>query len=207
MYRQMSGRAGRRNFDLRGHVIFFGTPKSKVRFLLNSKLSNMTGNVPLTPVLAMRMFLRYCFAKSQNKGHTGIAHAISRILNLSFTSVNRNTGNLAIPLQFLFCFEYFLRIREIEHKITEHQEHETPAGQNTWEDIIKEEESIGVSSELVPSPTSRLMATFFYLEPANIFFVRLLRSGALYRLCASYPNEDERSIELMKVFVFSVFIF
>ena len=63
----MSGRAGRRNFDLRGNVLFYGTPKPKIKMMLNSRLGQLTGNVPLTPSLALRLFHRHFQAKGKSK--------------------------------------------------------------------------------------------------------------------------------------------
>ncbi len=197
----MSGRAGRRNYDLRGHVIFFGTPKSKIQLLLNSKIGNMNGNIPLTPTLALRMFRRYVFAKNQSPAAASeVSAAISRVIHHSFTTSQRPDEKLVIPLQFLFCFEYFLQLDEIQHVVREEvKEGGGGSGQSTWEDIYEEEEK-GVSSLLLPSPTSSMTSTFYYLEPGNIYLIRLLRSGALYRLCAQYShNEEERNYELLKV--------
>jgi hypothetical protein len=59
-YRQMSGRAGRRGFDLIGHVAFFGIPEGKIKRLITSKLADMRGNLPLTIALYVpfHFFLR-----------------------------------------------------------------------------------------------------------------------------------------------------
>merc|ERR1712159_977318 len=43
MYRQMSGRAGRRGFDLLGNVLFLDMSFLKVRRLIASDLSSLTG--------------------------------------------------------------------------------------------------------------------------------------------------------------------
>jgi replicative superfamily II helicase len=50
MYRQMSGRAGRRGFDLRGNVIFYGLAMSKVKRLLLSRLPDIACDPPVTIV-------------------------------------------------------------------------------------------------------------------------------------------------------------
>lgn len=50
-YRQMSGRAGRRGFDLVGHVAFFGIPEGKIKRLITARLADMQGNLPLTVAL------------------------------------------------------------------------------------------------------------------------------------------------------------
>jgi superfamily II RNA helicase len=56
-YRQMSGRAGRRGFDLLGHVIFFCVPAAKVKRLITSQLANVLGNLPLTISLYVLLLL------------------------------------------------------------------------------------------------------------------------------------------------------
>merc|ERR1712187_994825 len=43
MYRQMSGRAGRRGFDLQGQVVFLDMGYHKVRSLIASDLPTLTG--------------------------------------------------------------------------------------------------------------------------------------------------------------------
>mmetsp|Transcript_20064 Transcript_20064/g.27638 ORF Transcript_20064/g.27638 Transcript_20064/m.27638 type:complete len:2046 (+) Transcript_20064:56-6193(+) len=196
MFRQMSGRAGRRNFDLRGKVLFYGTPKAKIKMLLNSKLGEMTGNVPLTPSLALRMFHRHHQVSTKNKAvrHETSA-AISRVLHLPFNVCRRGAAEFTIPTQFLFCFEYYLKNRVIEHSVqlgTKKKE------EDSWESILDDEE-VGVSTKLTPSPMSGLMSRLYYLEPCNMFLIQIILSGAIYRLCKEYENVEERCVALMKV--------
>ncbi|EGC34901.1 hypothetical protein DICPUDRAFT_152838 [Dictyostelium purpureum] len=67
-YRQCAGRAGRRGLDLRGNVGFLGISKFKINRLLNSNLSNITGNTVLSPSLCLSLVSRYDFsANSSNK--------------------------------------------------------------------------------------------------------------------------------------------
>ncbi|EDO07738.1 DEAD/DEAH box helicase family protein [Babesia bovis T2Bo] len=49
MYKQMSGRCGRRGFDLSGHVVFWGLPMKRIRQLLTAQLGNLTGYASCSP--------------------------------------------------------------------------------------------------------------------------------------------------------------
>ena len=53
-YRQMAGRAGRRGFDLLGHVIFVDSTQKNVRRLLTSELTQLGGDFALTPSHVLR---------------------------------------------------------------------------------------------------------------------------------------------------------
>ncbi|KAI8846215.1 hypothetical protein BC829DRAFT_419320 [Chytridium lagenaria] len=57
MFQQMSGRAGRRGFDLQGNVVFFGVPLAKIGRLMTAELPAITGHFPLTTTLCLRIFL------------------------------------------------------------------------------------------------------------------------------------------------------
>jgi superfamily II RNA helicase len=51
MYRQMSGRAGRRGFDDTGNVVFLGIPPAKIWHLATAPLSQLHGHFPLSTTL------------------------------------------------------------------------------------------------------------------------------------------------------------
>ena len=53
-YRQMAGRAGRRGFDLVGHVIFVDSTQKNIRRLLTSELTQLGGDFALTPSHILR---------------------------------------------------------------------------------------------------------------------------------------------------------
>ncbi|KAK6333848.1 hypothetical protein TWF730_004030 [Orbilia blumenaviensis] len=55
-YRQCSGRAGRRGFDLFGNVVFHGLPQAKVNRLISSRLPSLQGHFPISTSLVLRMF-------------------------------------------------------------------------------------------------------------------------------------------------------
>lgn len=54
-YRQASGRAGRRGFDLLGNVIFHGISLSKAYQLISSRLPDLNGHFPITTSLVLRL--------------------------------------------------------------------------------------------------------------------------------------------------------
>ncbi|KAI9374433.1 hypothetical protein BJX61DRAFT_498293 [Aspergillus egyptiacus] len=56
-FRQASGRAGRRGFDLLGNVVFQGIPYAKVCRLISSKLPDLTGHFPITTSIVLRLFI------------------------------------------------------------------------------------------------------------------------------------------------------
>lgn len=49
MYKQMSGRCGRRGFDLSGHVVFWDIPRKRIRQLLTAQLANLCGYSSCSP--------------------------------------------------------------------------------------------------------------------------------------------------------------
>ncbi|KAK6533932.1 hypothetical protein TWF281_005275 [Arthrobotrys megalospora] len=55
-YRQCSGRAGRRGFDLFGNVVFHGLSEAKVNRLISSRLPSLQGHFPISTSLVLRMF-------------------------------------------------------------------------------------------------------------------------------------------------------
>lgn len=55
-YRQASGRAGRRGFDLLGNVIFHGLPLDSAYRLISSRLPRLMGHFPMSTSLVLRLF-------------------------------------------------------------------------------------------------------------------------------------------------------
>ncbi|GJC89533.1 putative helicase C694.02 [Colletotrichum liriopes] len=55
-YRQASGRAGRRGFDLLGNVVFHGIPKHRAMEIISSRLPDLRGQFPISVTLILRLF-------------------------------------------------------------------------------------------------------------------------------------------------------
>ena len=53
----MSGRAGRRGYDIKGDVYFYGIPEVRIRQLMSSGLPNIQGNFPVTATCILRLLL------------------------------------------------------------------------------------------------------------------------------------------------------
>lgn len=54
-YRQASGRAGRRGFDLLGNVVFHRIPKHRALEIMSSRLPDLRGTFPLSVTLVLRL--------------------------------------------------------------------------------------------------------------------------------------------------------
>ncbi|KAJ1609672.1 SKI-like SFII helicase [Cryptosporidium canis] len=59
LYRQASGRAGRRGYDVQGSVIFWDISVGKRNRLLTAELPTIKGNFPVTPTTVLRTFMLF----------------------------------------------------------------------------------------------------------------------------------------------------
>jgi ATP-dependent RNA helicase DDX60 len=65
-YRQSSGRAGRRGFDIQGHVVFVDIPLTKIRHLILSAIPNIHAHFPTSVTFLMRLLHLYSNTKDSN---------------------------------------------------------------------------------------------------------------------------------------------
>ncbi|KAJ7757624.1 hypothetical protein B0H16DRAFT_1824030 [Mycena metata] len=105
MYRQCAGRAGRRGFDLRGNVIFYGLPMERVQRLTLSKLPPLGGNFPLTSTLSLRLMN---LLNGSNDAEVAVA-AVTSILNLPRISFISEIGRTQVLNHMRFSIEYLRR--------------------------------------------------------------------------------------------------
>ncbi|GAM26275.1 hypothetical protein SAMD00019534_094500 [Acytostelium subglobosum LB1] len=105
MFRQLSGRAGRRGFEPRGHVIFFGVSQPRANHLINSKLSDIVGNSVLSTSLTLRILSRLNLVDKMKDQATKkqdlalLLHATNKLINNSFFLRDNPAQN-----QFMFHF-------------------------------------------------------------------------------------------------------
>lgn len=64
-YRQSSGRAGRRGFDVQGNVVFLDIPMSKIRHLTISAIPNIQTHFPSSVTFLMRLL--YLHSNAEDK--------------------------------------------------------------------------------------------------------------------------------------------
>lgn len=110
-YRQCAGRAGRRGFDLRGNVVFYGIPLNRVRRLVLSRLPTLGGNFPLTSTMTLRLL-----SMLSGSGNADVAvRAIKSVLSLPQITMNTDFGKDQLLHHLRFSIEYLRRSSLIDN--------------------------------------------------------------------------------------------
>lgn len=173
-FHQMIGRAGRRTFDNRGNVVFIGTPSRKIARLLSSNVADLVGNVPLTPGLALRSYLRFRQGHSK-EDKDGVVAMTKRLISMPLLSM----GDSSVQTdQLLFCMDFLMhnnmRMLRMNSK----------------------------GNDVEPTGVCQMLAHLYFLEPYNFMIVSLLQRGVFDRLVTKYsisPDatdlEKERTLE------------
>uniref|UniRef100_UPI00398E78A8 probable ATP-dependent RNA helicase DDX60 n=1 Tax=Pristiophorus japonicus TaxID=55135 RepID=UPI00398E78A8 len=104
-YRQMSGRAGRRGFDVIGNVVFYSVPMPKVQRLLKASVPLLNGQFPLSVSLVLRLMLLVAEAEDRMDAK---AKALS-LLQHSMLCYDKQKKQLVLKLYFLFCLQFLLK--------------------------------------------------------------------------------------------------
>ncbi|XP_078069553.1 putative ATP-dependent RNA helicase DDX60 [Mustelus asterias] len=104
-YRQMSGRAGRRGFDLIGNVVFYSVPMPKVQRLLKASVPLLSGQFPLSASLVLRLLLLVAKAEDTMDAK---AKALS-LLQHSMLCYDNKKKQLVLKLYFLSCLQFLLK--------------------------------------------------------------------------------------------------
>ena len=104
-YRQCSGRAGRRGFDLLGRVVFYGLPLDRIQRLMLSRLPGLAGSFPMSSTLSLRLFS--LLHGSDNSPYA--VEAIKSILRLPQISFGSDIGQDQLLHHLRFSIEYLRR--------------------------------------------------------------------------------------------------
>ncbi|KAF8632345.1 hypothetical protein AX15_001928 [Amanita polypyramis BW_CC] len=104
-YRQCSGRAGRRGYDLLGNVIFYGLSMDRVQRLMLSKLPTLGSSFPMTSTLALRL----CNFLYGSDNATVALDAIRTVTSVPSISFNSEIGRHQLLHHLRFSIEYLRR--------------------------------------------------------------------------------------------------
>mmetsp|Transcript_45205 Transcript_45205/g.105396 ORF Transcript_45205/g.105396 Transcript_45205/m.105396 type:complete len:1912 (+) Transcript_45205:101-5836(+) len=159
MFRQMSGRAGRRGFDLLGQVIFLDKPFTKIQRLISSDLSSLAGEFTLSPTILLRALFEFEEMKNlEEEGRLGRSLAdITRCLAPVFETPFFQSKTAELKTQVAFHTRFTLELLYREGLMARD----------------------GSTRNL-----ANLCTHLFEAEPANLVFCRLLCSGELHQYLA-----------------------
>ncbi|KAG8921610.1 hypothetical protein FRC01_000166 [Tulasnella sp. 417] len=104
-YRQCAGRAGRRGMDLLGNVVFYGIPMERIHRIMTSKVPPLTGNMPLTTTLSLRL----CNLLHGSHQTPTAINAIKGVLRLPQLSLASNIGRDKVLHHLRFSIDYLRR--------------------------------------------------------------------------------------------------
>jgi hypothetical protein len=186
MYRQLMGRAGRRGFDTRGDVVFFGFPKDALYGLLRGSLPAPVTDWPLSPAVLLRTLIR----------HYGTLHPDGTAGEDPTLTAERALFTGGLQRLVDHSFASFSPPGLPGHRVWSQPGAPALAGRFYWE-LLRGEGL--VDSRAIPRGAAALSAYLQHTEPACFIMGALLRRGALYSLIrAAMDGADERMNKLTR---------
>eukprot|EP00045_Choanoeca_perplexa_P016655 m.227299 g.227299 ORF g.227299 m.227299 type:complete len:1916 (+) comp17321_c0_seq1:124-5871(+) len=121
-FHQMAGRAGRRGYDLRGHVILFNVPETKLRFCLTEGINSNSGNTPLSVSLVMRGLTRLRNAQANVPERKAVVDGLNRMLHMPL-AINSQSDRERHVLKYLTTAiaEYLMRVGAFSFFVVERE--------------------------------------------------------------------------------------
>lgn len=175
MYRQMSGRAGRRGFDLMGQVVFWDMAFSKIQRLITSNLFSLNAEFVQSPTTVIRALVQWeqlsMDAITKNKPDRekeDIAQCLAPMFSLPFFRSEKADLQTQVKYQTRYAIELLHR-----------------------EGLIY--------TTAYTQKLANFVSHLFESEPANLFLSRVLCSGALHEYLttmASQVRKDQRQTHL-----------
>lgn len=166
LYRQMSGRAGRRGYDNVGHCVFFGIPPRKIWRLLKSPLTDLQGHYPLSTSLALRVVSYYTSVLHSNaKACEGVMQAFTPLIQTPFFAQTHPGTKIIQQLQYHFRYT-------IEH--LQNLQLLDALGQTCGHSAL----AMRIQSH----------------DPANYALIQLLNSGYIDSICQEYDTRNANKV-------------
>lgn len=104
-YRQASGRAGRRGFDLLGNVVFHGIPPNRALEIMSARLPDLRGQFPTSVTLILRLFT--LLHGTDNSDYA--AQAVKSLLTQTQLYLGGPEAQRSIQHHLRFSIEYLQR--------------------------------------------------------------------------------------------------
>ncbi|KAL0783517.1 hypothetical protein CaCOL14_001423 [Colletotrichum acutatum] len=111
-YRQASGRAGRRGFDLLGNVVFHGIPHHRAMEIISSRLPDLRGQFPISVTLVLRLFT---LLHSTNNSQYAI-DAVESLLTQTRLFLSGPASQMTVKHHLRFSIEYLRRQHLLSRK-------------------------------------------------------------------------------------------
>ncbi|KAJ3042307.1 hypothetical protein HDV00_007674 [Rhizophlyctis rosea] len=168
-YRQGSGRAGRRGFDLLGTVVFHGCSLSKVFRLMQARLPDLTGHFPLTTTLTLRILqlfaeLKHVGGKNSDKYLEQARGMVASLFEQPFLYVGGHRFRDQMKHHLRFSVEYLRREKLIDGQAS-------------------------------PLDLAGLVSHLFYAEPSNFAFAALFRGGVFHQICSTLDSDKTTTLK------------
>jgi hypothetical protein len=119
MFRQMSGRAGRRGFDTLGNVVFMGVSEVKINRLMTADLPSLSGHFPLSTSLVLRICLYWSQLSAGKKDVGDLEFAertVKGLLQNSLFSQDGDRFNDSLKHHLHFSLTYLHSIGLIDNQ-------------------------------------------------------------------------------------------
>jgi hypothetical protein len=164
LYRQMSGRAGRRGYDDVGNVIFFGLRAERAAQLMTTKLPSLQGQFPLSASLSLRSLLLQ--GRLSNAAHIQAAMRVlinDPLLLSAKTGASRQFASRALNYHYRFLLQFLVQTR-----------------------LLDVPQKVSGLATVSPAPFAALTAVGHDHEPNNFVFALALASGYALHSRVSY---------------------